>query len=204
MAANKYQFTTIWRIPGSAAEVAHVIADNVSDLPRWWPSVYLAAEELEPGEASGVGKVLRLHTKGWLPYTLRWQFTVTEVEYERRFVLEAKGDFVGRGVWTFEQHGPTAMVTYDWQVRAEKPLLRWLSPLIKPVFAANHRWAMRQGLRSLEVELARRHATTADELRRIPPPPGPTGLRDLVGPTLLLTLLGSLAWRRARGGRGRN
>jgi hypothetical protein len=46
-------------------------------------------------------------------------------------------------------------VTYDWRVKAEKPLLRYISFLLKPVFAANHRWAMRQGEQSLQRELAR-------------------------------------------------
>jgi hypothetical protein len=30
--------------------------------------------------------------------------------------------------------------------------------LVKPAFAANHRWAMASGERSLGLELARRHA----------------------------------------------
>ena len=51
-------------------------------------------------------------------------------------------------------------VTYDWRLRAEKPLLRSLSFLLKPLFEANHRWAMAQGEESLRLELARRRATT--------------------------------------------
>jgi len=30
----------------------------------------------------------------------------------------------------------------DWRIRAEKPLLRYRSFLVKPVFGANHRWVM--------------------------------------------------------------
>jgi len=56
-------------------------------------------------------------------------------------------------------------LTYDWRIRAEKPLLRWLSPLLKPLFAANHRWAMAQGERSLARELARRAAAGQREKR---------------------------------------
>ncbi len=33
-------------------------------------------------------------------------------------------------------------ITYDWKIRAEKPLLRYLSLLMKPIFSANHRWAI--------------------------------------------------------------
>jgi hypothetical protein len=112
------------------------------------------------GDERGIGAVVALHTRGWLPYTLRWQFRVTDVRPDG-YALEAWGDFVGHGVWTFEQRGsaerPWVLLTYDWQIRADKPLLRRLSPLLRPLFAWNHRWAMRQGERSLRRELARRY-----------------------------------------------
>jgi hypothetical protein len=60
-----------------------------------------------------------------------------------------------------------------------------LSPLLKPIFAANHHWAMRMGETSLKLELARRRAPTLEERGRIPPPPAPTGAS-----TFLLTLGG--------------
>ncbi len=65
-------------------------------------------------------------------------------------------------------------ITYDWKIRANKPLLRSLSVVLKPIFAANHRWAMARGEESLRLELARRHATTLEERARIPLPPPPT------------------------------
>jgi hypothetical protein len=178
MASNEYHFITTWRIVADAREIAHILA-NGPDLARWWPAVYLEVHELEPGDASGVGKVIDLYTKGWLPYTLRWQFRVTDVQFERSVTLETWGDFVGRGIWTFEQQGPEAVITYDWKVRAEKPILRWLSALLKPIFSANHQWAMAMGERSLRLELARRHAATPEDLARIPPPPPPSSTAPL-------------------------
>ena len=77
-----------------------------------------------------------------------------------RLTLVASGDFDGRGVWTFEQDGAFVDATYDWRLSAEKPLLRNLSFLLKPIFEANHRWAMAQGEESLKLELARRRATS--------------------------------------------
>lgn len=47
-------------------------------------------------------------------------------------------------------------IVYDWRIRAAKPLLRYLSFLLKPVFSVNHRWAMARGEESLKAELARR------------------------------------------------
>jgi len=173
MTSNAYHFVTQWRLQGTVEEVGAIIAD-APGLPRWWPAVYLNVQVLDAGDAHGVGAVIDLYTKGWLPYTLRWQFQVTEVEHLRRLVIQAQGDFVGRGIWTFAQHGDWVNVTYDWQIEAQKPLLRQLSFLFKPLFAANHEWAMRTGEESIRLELARRRAQTAAERARIPPPPAPT------------------------------
>jgi hypothetical protein len=171
MARNDYVFVTRWRVEATPEEAADVISD-APGLPRWWPAVYLAVAELAPGVEGGVGRVIDLHTRGWLPYTLRWRFTVTESDYPRRLAIEAEGDFVGTGVWTFEADGPFCDVTYDWRIRADKGLLRRLSWAMKPVFAANHRWAMERGRESLELELRRRRAGSEMERAAIPPPPG--------------------------------
>ncbi|MFN8597661.1 MAG: SRPBCC family protein [Anaerolineae bacterium] len=173
MASNDYRFITTWRVTATLQEVNDIIG-NALDLPRWWPAVYIEVAELERGDERGVGRVIDLYTKGFLPYTLRWQFRVTESNYPRGFALEAWGDFVGRGIWTFEPDGDEVSITYDWNIRADKPLLRNLSFLFKPFFSANHRWAMRKGLESLQIELARRHATSPEERALIPPPPART------------------------------
>jgi len=172
MASNDYHFITQWRVQSTLEEVEAVIGDALS-LPRWWPSVYLDIQQLEPGDAQGRGKVISLYTKGWLPYTLRWQFRVTEVR-PHGFTLVATGDFVGRGIWTFEPDGEWVNTTYDWKIEADKPLLRNLSLIMKPLFSANHHWAMHKGEESIKLELLRRSAKTPQERAAVPPPPGPT------------------------------
>ena len=164
-----YHFITRWTVPATCKEVYDILGEP-KDLARWWPSVYLDVQILDPGIPGGLGKKVDLYTKGWLPYTLRWQFEVTEVHPDdySGFSLVATGDFEGQGVWTFEQQGDQCEVVYDWQIRAEKPLLKYLSFLFKPIFSANHHWAMRKGLESLLLEL-RRHRGEAG----VPPPPQP-------------------------------
>jgi hypothetical protein len=173
MATNDYHFITRWRVRSTLEEITEIIG-NAPDLVRWWPSVYLDVKVLEPGAANGLGRVVSLFTKGWLPYTLRWQFKVTEVNSPHGFRLDAAGDFVGRGIWTFARAGDYVDITYDWKISAEKGVLKTLSFIMKPVFSANHQWAMRKGLDSLELELQRRHARTPEERSQVPAPPGPT------------------------------
>lgn len=178
MASNDYHFITHWRVKGKAEDVSDILAD-VCSLPRWWPSVYLDVQELEPGGENHVGRVISLHTKGWLPYTLRWNFRVTQADPPHGSTLEAFGDFTGRGIWTIEQDGSWVNVTYDWKIRADKPLLRRFSFIMKPLFSSNHLWAMAKGEESLRLELARREqarlekSDRASPLSRIPDPPGP-------------------------------
>jgi hypothetical protein len=170
----EYHFVTRWNIRGTANEVAEVLGDPLA-LARWWPAVYLEVRELEPGDpVNHVGRVIDLYTKGWLPYTLRWRFKVTESRGVDGFTLIAEGDFVGKGVWTFEPKGEFVEVVYDWRIRADKPLLRYGSLIFRPIFGANHRWAMARGEQSLNLELRRRRARSPQELAAVPAPPPPT------------------------------
>jgi hypothetical protein len=173
-ASNEYTFVTRWRVQSTLAEISEILGDPLG-LARWWPAVYLDVDVAdEPG-----GRVVSVFTTGWLPYTLRWQFRVTDDRAPRGFSLEAWGDFVGRGDWTFIQAGDEVELVYAWQVRADKGILRRLSFALKPMFAANHRWAMARGEESLRLELRRRHARTEAERLAVPPPPSATWLARL-------------------------
>ena len=191
-----YHFITRWRVEGSCGDVADVIGDPTT-LPHWWPSVYLSVDQLEPPDSRGVGRRVRLRTKGWLPYILSWELVVTDSRYPNGFTLEATGDFVGRGVWTFTQRNGHVDIVYDWRIRAEKPFIRMLSPVLRPLFEANHRWAMSQGEESLKLELLRRRATNAAARAVVPPPSGPVtyaavvlvGGAALVGGTLAYLMI---------------
>jgi hypothetical protein len=173
MATTDYHFIDKWRVEGDVYEVADIIED-AAGLTRWWPSVYFDYEELEPGGQKGVGKRIRLHAGGWLPYTLWINFRTVESDYPNGFTLEADGDLEGKGIWRFEQLGPYVNISYDWTIRANKSIIRRFSFLLKPIFRANHVWTMRRGEESLKLELQRRHARTPEEAARIPPPPRPS------------------------------
>lgn len=119
-------------------------------------------------------------TPGWLPYTLRWQFWVTEADKPHGFKLEAWGDFIGQGIWQFVHDGACVDITYDWKIRAGKSLLRLFSWLLKPVFSANYHWAMAKDEESLKLELRRRSTEDQNNI----PPPGPTFPHNLRRPSI--------------------
>ncbi|MDP9884206.1 hypothetical protein J2W21_001716 [Sinomonas atrocyanea] len=173
VATTDYSFVTVWRVAGTREEAIQVLA-RVEDLPRWWPSVYLQVVLLEPGGPDGLGRRAALFTKGWLPYALHWDLEVTEPITPEGFAIAASGDLNGTGRWTLSQDGPETVIRYDRDVSVGKPLLRRLSWLLKPAFAANHRWAMARGHESLALELRRRGAPDRRTREAVPPAPGPT------------------------------
>lgn len=202
MAGADYEFTTYWRVAGTREEVADVLRD-ARELPRWWPAVYLSVEPVDAGGPDGVGATARLHTTGWLPYTLRWDLTLAEPVRPEGWEIRARGDLNGTGRWTPTQEGPETVVRFDWSVSAAKPLLRRLSWALRPLFSANHRWAMARGQESLALELRRRRAAAARAAGAAAPavgsavapvraPPGPT----FWWPTLPWPILQSLRGRR--------
>ena len=49
------------------------------------------------------------------------------------------------------------MVKWVFDTRPNGFVIELFSPILKPIFGANHRWAMARGEESLKIELARRH-----------------------------------------------
>ena len=173
MPDNAYHFVDRWRVQGDITEVADILEDALS-LPCWWGSTYFDVKEIEPGHTHGLGKLISLHAGGWLPYTLRINFRTVESRYPAGFSMDATGDLEGKGVWTFEQDGPFVNVTYDWIIKANKPVIEKLSFLLKPIFRSNHNWTMKRGEESLRLELLRRRWKAKGDASEIPPSPGPS------------------------------
>ena len=170
MPTADYHFVDRWRVEADCKEVADIIEDALG-LPRWWGSVYFEVKELEPGEGNhGTGKLIHVRAGGWLAYTLKINFRTVESRYPSGFTMDATGDLEGKGIWTFEPDGPFVHVTYDWTIRANKPVIEKFSFFLKPIFRSNHNWTMRRGEESLKLELLRRRAKSPEERARIPPP----------------------------------
>jgi hypothetical protein len=177
---NEYRFVDRWRVRSTLEEVTEIMLD-VEGLPRWWPSFFIDAKVLEPGDPDGIGRVVAFHVQGGrLLYTLRWTGRTIETRHPHGFRMEVTGHFVGTADWTFEQDGEFVDMTLEWTVRAVNPFLSYASYVMRPLLANNHTWTMRVGERSLKLELARRRSRSAEERARISPPPAPlTAMRIL-------------------------
>jgi len=186
MPANEYYFVSHWRVPATPQEVYDIIKDSAA-LPRWWPSAFIASE---PHTFADGSDGVSLTTKGWMPYLLHWNVRELSSDPPGSLVIEVSGDFEGRGIWTLMPDGDHTSITYDWRIRVEKPGVKQMSFMLKPLFESNHRWAMKKGEESLRLELERRRAVSDAVRDTIAPPPGPTSIPVLpiAGGVVLLGL----------------
>jgi hypothetical protein len=173
MTINEYRVVTSWNVSASAEELARIVS-HPEDLTHWWPAVFLRAQPLGDSREFHVGSVVTFETKGWLPYTLTFQGCVQELVYPRKCIVLVWGDFEGQLHCEVLEDGPRCKIRFDWRVRVEKPLVRRLSFLLKPLFYSNHLWVMVRGWQSLKIELARRRLRESGDLYRGVAPPQPT------------------------------
>jgi hypothetical protein len=54
------------------------------------------------------------------------------------------------GTWTLTPREGGVHVRFDWRVIADRPLLRYLTPLLRPVFRWNHNWSVKRAIEGLE------------------------------------------------------
>jgi uncharacterized protein YndB with AHSA1/START domain len=144
--AGEYVFVDEWDVDAPIEAVFDALAD-ARTYPDWWRPVYLSAEAEGP---VAVGQVSRQYFKGRLPYKLKTRSEI--VRLERPHVLEANvdGDLRGRGLWTLTPTDGKVHVRFDWQAFADRPLLRRLTPILRPLFRWNHNWAIARAKEGLE------------------------------------------------------
>ena len=149
-----FRIVTHWRVTGKVADAARILS-AAKDFPRWWGDVYLDVKTIAQGDENGIGQTIAVHSKGWLPYRLNWQGTLTESHMPHSWSIDATGDLQGHGTWTLTQLGDQTDITYDWHVTTDRLLFRLIAPLMKGLMISNHNWAMAKGEAGLRAELAR-------------------------------------------------
>jgi uncharacterized protein YndB with AHSA1/START domain/mannose-6-phosphate isomerase-like protein (cupin superfamily) len=142
-----YAFTDEWDVDAPREAVFSALAEGDS-YPRWWRPVYIAVES---GGAPAVGTRSKQHFKGRLPYHLHTSSVITRFELPHVLEADVTGDLHGHGTWTLTEtaRGGTH-VRFDWVVHADRPLLRALTPLLRPALRANHAWAIARAIDGLE------------------------------------------------------
>jgi uncharacterized protein YndB with AHSA1/START domain/quercetin dioxygenase-like cupin family protein len=157
---GEYVFVDEWDVNAPPEPVFDALSD-ARTYPEWWRPVYIECEAEGPPE---VGKVSRQHFKGRLPYHLRTTSRAVRLERPRIVEVEVEGDLRGRGVWTLTPRDGGTHVRFAWRVFADKPILRVLTPVLRPAFRWNHNWAIARAMEGLE-PYARRGSAASEEQR---------------------------------------
>jgi uncharacterized protein YndB with AHSA1/START domain/mannose-6-phosphate isomerase-like protein (cupin superfamily) len=155
-----YVFVDEWDVAAPPEAVFDAIADARS-YPEWWSPVYIDVESDGPPE---VGKESRQHFKGRLPYHVRTRSTIAELDPPHTIAADVDGDLRGRGKWTLTPTAGGTHVRFDWQVHADRRLLKLLTPLLRPLLRWNHNWAIARAMEGLE-PYAQRTAAAAQATR---------------------------------------
>jgi uncharacterized protein YndB with AHSA1/START domain len=154
--AREYAFLDEWDVDAPIEVVFDALAD-ARTYPDWWTPVYIDVQADGPPE---VGSASRQHFKGRLPYTLRTVSEIVRIDPPHELEVKVDGDLTGRGVWTLSERDGRVHVRFDWRVHADRPLLRVLTPVLRPVFRWNHNWSVKRAIQGLG-PYARLRAITA-------------------------------------------
>jgi len=152
--AGEYVFIDRWHVDAPVEAVFDAIADATT-YPEWWQPVYIETTTDGP---PGVGRTSHQHFKGRLPYHLRTESTITLYERPARVGADVVGDLRGRGLWTLTPRDGGTDVQFDWRVYADKPIVKTLTPVLRPLFRWNHAWAIARAREGLEPYARRRSA----------------------------------------------
>lgn len=143
MSSTHFDLVSQWRIEAPVERVWAALTDPDA-WPRWWPYV-LGVQTLRDGDPDGVGSVRRIQWATRLPYRLLIEVEAVESLRPHRLRARSRGQLDGEGVWLLRAEGDCTDVTYVWRVRVVKRWMRWLAPLLAPVFRWNHGAVMRAG-----------------------------------------------------------
>ena len=72
------------------------------------------------------------------------------LERPREFEVSVVGDLTGKGTWSLTPSDGGVHIHFDWRVIADRPLLRILTPVLRPLFRWNHTWAIARAKAGLE------------------------------------------------------
>ena len=141
-----YLFVDEWDVSAPPAAVFDALADTRT-YPQWWRPVYLGVES---AGSLQIGTESHQHFKGRLPYHLHTRSVIAELDPPRRVTADVDGDLRGRGTWTLTPTADGTHVRFDWQVHADRKLLRMLTPVLRRIFRWNHNWAIARAIDGLE------------------------------------------------------
>jgi hypothetical protein len=121
-----YHFVSTWRLLAPIQRVLEEVF-HTERWPSWWKYVH-RVEELDPGDADGLGRRQHLVFTTRLPYRLGFDIQVRHLQPPTSLEAVATGELEGVGRWTLTPDDGGTLVRYEWDVRTT----RWWMNLAAP------------------------------------------------------------------------
>jgi Polyketide cyclase / dehydrase and lipid transport len=142
-----YHFVSTWRLQAPIERVWEEIV-HTERWPSWWKYVH-RVEELDPGDADGLGRSQHLVFTTRLLYRLGFDIQVRRIQPPTTLEAVATGELEGVGRWTLTPDDGGTLVRYDWDVRTTRWWMNLAAPVARPMFTWNHDALMREAAESL-------------------------------------------------------
>ena len=146
-----YRFVSVWNLEAPLEAVWQAIY-QAEQWPQWWRGVE-SVVQVKPGDANGVGSLYSCVWKSELPYRLKFNMGRTSVEPMSLITGPAQGDLDGTGELRFSSDGRITTLRIQWNVSTTEWWMNLLAPLVRPLFAWNHRVIMGWGANGLAARL---------------------------------------------------
>ena len=185
-----YHFVSNWRLQAPIQQVWEEIFHS-ERWPSWWRHVH-RVDQLDPGDAHGLGRRQHLVFTTRLPYRLSFDLQVRHLQPPIELEAVASGELEGVGRWTLTPDDGGTLVRYDWDVRTTRWWMNLVAPVARPVFTWNHDALMREAAESLARRLDAELQLPSPESRARPP------ARALAWGGLPMVLLALVVVRRRR------
>ena len=147
----EYRFLDHWVVPHAIEQVFDAVGEPLA-YPEWWSDVFLSTSG--DGGPPQPGNRTSVVARGFLPYRLRFTLECLEVERPARILSRLTGDFEGTGEWRLREEQGATFAELDWRPVVNKSGVRQLTPLLRPLFRANHNWTMQRGQQRILERLA--------------------------------------------------
>jgi Polyketide cyclase / dehydrase and lipid transport len=147
MPMTEYHFVSTWHLQAPIERVWDEIV-HTERWPHWWKYVH-RVDQLDPGDADGLGRRQHLEFTTRLPYRLGFDIQVRRLQPPTTLEAVATGELDGVGRWTLTPDDGGTLVRYNWDVRTTRWWMNLAAPVARPVFTWNHDALMREAAEGL-------------------------------------------------------
>lgn len=138
-----YHFRTEWPVAATPAQTWSCLLD----IDRWdaWGPAFRRVALRAPYRRAAVGAIADVEVRGTLPFTLRFEIEIVELQPETVMSIRAEGDVRGTGRWELAADPAGTIATFLWDVGLSNPILDAFGrlPFTKRLLAWNHDVVMR-------------------------------------------------------------